>query len=94
MVIRPSITLLCGGQINKPLAIPIDHLDEFEREIYLRDFLPPNPSIQKKKLGLQTAVAVVGSSSSAAEAAGSEDVGGGTRNKKKDEWDTYKVVEL
>ena len=53
MVIRPSMTLLCGGPFDKPLAIPIDHLDECDREIYLRDFLPPNPSIQKKKLTLQ-----------------------------------------
>ena len=53
MVIRPSMTLLCSGPSDKPLAIPIDHLDEREREIYLRDFLPPNPSIEKKKLNLQ-----------------------------------------
>ena len=53
MVIRPSMTLLCGGPSDMPLAIPIDHLDEREREMYLRDFLPPNPSIQKKKANLQ-----------------------------------------
>lgn len=83
MVIRPSITLLCGGQINKPLAIPIDNLDEREREIYLRDFLPPNPSIQKKKLDLQT-FAVVSATDSE------------NGRKEKDEgWGAYnKVIEL
>eukprot|EP00535_Pseudo-nitzschia_heimii_P006442 CAMPEP_0197174084 /NCGR_PEP_ID=MMETSP1423-20130617/761_1 /TAXON_ID=476441 /ORGANISM="Pseudo-nitzschia heimii, Strain UNC1101" /LENGTH=309 /DNA_ID=CAMNT_0042622979 /DNA_START=511 /DNA_END=1437 /DNA_ORIENTATION=+ len=52
-VIRPSMTLLCGDPSDAELAIPIDHLDIREREIYLRDFLPPNPSVQKKKLKLQ-----------------------------------------
>ena len=53
MVIRPSMTLLCGNPSDRQLAIPIDHLDEREREMYLRDFLPPNPSIRKKKRKLQ-----------------------------------------
>jgi hypothetical protein len=52
MVIRPSMSLLCRASSDKPLAIPIDHLDQQQREIYLRDFLPPNPSIQKTKLNL------------------------------------------
>jgi hypothetical protein len=56
MEIRPSMTLLCGGPSDKPLSIPIDHLDEREREMYLRDFLPPNPSIQKKKSNLQASI--------------------------------------
>lgn len=73
MVIRPSMTLLCGGPSDKPLAIPIDHLDEREREIYLRDFLPPNPSIQKKKLNLQATTSIVSTP-----AAGSEN--------RRDEW--------
>ena len=59
MVIRPSMTLLCGGPFDKPLAFPIDHLGEREREIYLRDFLPPNPSIKKKKLASQPPIGVV-----------------------------------
>ena len=82
MVIRPSITLLCGGRIEKPLAIPIDDLDEREREIYLRDFLPPNPSIQKKKLDVQ-AVPVVSATESE------------NGRKEEDEgWGTYKVIAL
>ena len=52
MVIRPSMTLICGPP-DKSLAIPVDHLDEREREMYLRDFLPPNPAIQKKKADFQ-----------------------------------------
>ena len=83
MVIRPSMTLLCGGQFDKPLAIPIDNLEECEREMYLRDFLPPNPSIRKNDLDIQT-VAVVSAADS------SED----NTNKKKDEWGTYEVVAL
>eukprot|EP00536_Pseudo-nitzschia_multiseries_P015662 jgi/Psemu1/69591/estExt_Genemark1.C_9270014 len=57
MVIRPSMTLICGEPSATPLAIPVDHLDENEREIYLRDFLPPNPSIQKKKENFQASSA-------------------------------------
>eukprot|EP00531_Pseudo-nitzschia_arenysensis_P019361 CAMPEP_0116142776 /NCGR_PEP_ID=MMETSP0329-20121206/15089_1 /TAXON_ID=697910 /ORGANISM="Pseudo-nitzschia arenysensis, Strain B593" /LENGTH=316 /DNA_ID=CAMNT_0003638035 /DNA_START=308 /DNA_END=1258 /DNA_ORIENTATION=+ len=57
MVIRPSMALLCGDPSDKPLTIPIDHLDEGQREVYLRDFLPPNPSIQKKKMMFKPIVA-------------------------------------
>ena len=53
MVIRPSMTLICGDPSDKSLAIPVDHLGEREREMYLRDFLPPNPAIQKKTANFQ-----------------------------------------
>ena len=61
MVIRPSMTFLCGNPSDFHFAIQIDHLDKNQREIYLRDFLPPNPTIQNKELRVQaTAVSADG----------------------------------
>ena len=48
MIIRPFMALLCVELSEKQLKIPIDHLERQERDIYLRDFLPPVPSVQKK----------------------------------------------
>ena len=85
MVIRPSMTLLCGGSTDKPLVIPIDHLDECEREIYLRDFLPPNPSIEKKKSSFQPIVAPTAPAAPVAAA--------GNENNRDHEWDTPAAAE-
>jgi hypothetical protein len=58
IVIRPSMTLICRS-LDQALAIPVDELDESEREMYLRDFLPPNPAVQKKKTSYQTVISPV-----------------------------------
>ena len=48
LVIRPSMMLLCRSS-DQQLVIPVDDLDEGERQMYLNDFLPPNPAVEKKK---------------------------------------------
>lgn len=58
IVIRPSMTLICRS-LDQALAIPVDDLDESEREMYLRDFLPPNPAVQKKKTPYQSVISSV-----------------------------------
>jgi len=45
IMIRPSQMLI---RRKIPEAISIDQLDPYERELYLRDFLPPDPGIRKK----------------------------------------------
>lgn len=44
IMIRPSPALL---RRRIPEAISVDQLDPLDREIYLRDFLPPDPRIRK-----------------------------------------------
>lgn len=46
IVIRPSAILT---KLSFSEAIPIDQLEPHERELYLKDFLPPNPATRKKK---------------------------------------------
>jgi hypothetical protein len=46
IMIRPSAALV---RRRMPEAISVDQLDSHEREIYLRDFLPPNPAIRQKR---------------------------------------------
>lgn len=46
IMIRPSAALL---RRRTPDAISVDQLESHERELYLRDFLPPDPLIRKKK---------------------------------------------
>ena len=45
IMIRPSARLI---RSSKPVEISVDQLEPHEREMYLRDFLPPNPSIRRK----------------------------------------------
>jgi hypothetical protein len=45
IMIRPSATLL-HQRISTPISV--DELNAQDREIYLRDFLPPNPEIRRK----------------------------------------------
>lgn len=46
IMIRPSAMLT---KFSFSEAIPIDRLEPHERELYLRDFLPPNPAACQKK---------------------------------------------
>ncbi len=44
IMIRPSAVLI---KRRIPEAISVDHLEPHDRELYLRDFLPPDPRIRK-----------------------------------------------
>jgi hypothetical protein len=45
IMIRPAVKLI---RRRVPESISVDQLEPQERELYLRDFLPPNPNIRRK----------------------------------------------
>ncbi|KAG7349388.1 hypothetical protein IV203_011985 [Nitzschia inconspicua] len=47
LVIRPSMVLICKPD-HPPITWSVDRLESSEREMYLRDYFPPNPAVQKE----------------------------------------------
>lgn len=43
LVIRPSMILICKPN-QPPITWSVDQLDSLDRELYLRDYFPPNPA--------------------------------------------------
>lgn len=48
LVIRPSMILL-GKLGEPPITLSVDQLESSEREMYLRDFFPPNPAVNRNE---------------------------------------------
>lgn len=56
LMIRPSLSIVRRSQIH---AVSVDQLNARDREVYLRDFLPPNPAIRRKSTKNQVSQASV-----------------------------------
>lgn len=50
LVIRPSMILI-GKPDHPPITLSVDRLESSDRDMYLRDFFPPNPAVVKNDTG-------------------------------------------